>query len=354
MGIKNFYKKRPRIILGVLALAILSGAFFGYRHYQKKKAKEETGPDLAEVKRGDMEERFKELGDITAKNQVDLASKVSGRVIKLFVGEGDTVKAGQKIAVIQPGKTGAERFLPSTVVAPIGGVLLAYVKNPGSSNTNSKFSEVGDYVTGLFESQNPTYMMTVADMGTVIVQLKINEMDILKLAPGMPVDVTVDAIPDEEFPGVVTMMSPRADRESRGGKVFRVEVTLKKNDRRLRTGMTARVSALLEKKEKVLILPLSGLFEENDKEFVYLDIQKDKPKQTLVETGMRTETEVELIKGLKEKDKVHTEKPIEFTAIPKEEMEKKKPKTKKGRKAAAKAARKKSRRARRAARKATR
>lgn len=354
MAIKNFYKKHSRILLGTLVLAILSGGFFGYRHYQKKKAEEDAGPDLAEVKRGDMEVRFKELGDIAAKNRVHIASKVSGRVIKLFVKEGDTVKANQKIAVIQPGKTGAERFLPSTVVAPIGGVLLSYIKNPGASNTNSKFSEVGDYVTGLFESQNPTYMMTVADMRTVIVQLKINEMDILKLAPNMPVDVTVDALLDEEFPGMVTMMSPRADREPRGGKVFRVEVTLKKIDRRLRNGMTARVSALLEKKEDVLTLPLSGLFEEKGKQFVYLDVPGEKPKQTLVETGMRTETDVEIKEGLKEGDQVHTEKPVEFAAIPKEEMEKKKTKGKKLSKSETRAARKKSRRARRAARKASR
>ena len=35
--------------------------------------------------------------------------------------------------------------------------------------------------------------MTIADMRQVVVKLKINEMDILKLRGNMPVTVTVDA-----------------------------------------------------------------------------------------------------------------------------------------------------------------
>lgn len=307
-----------------VAALVAAGLGLGGYKYFKKRAPAEGGEDsaAATVARGSLEIRFTELGDIAAKNTVNVASKVSGRVLELHVQEGAAVKAGDTLAVIQPGKTGAERFLPSTLTAPIDGILLRYVKDENSSSANAKFVEVGEYVTGIFESQNPTYLMTVADMRKVIVKLKINEMDILKLREKMPVDVMVDAIADVKFPATVTMIAPQAEREARGGKFFRVEVALDKNDPNLRTGMTARVDALLEKREDVLKAPLAALFEEKGQELVYLEVEDGKPRQIEVKTGMRTETDVEIVSGLKEGGKILTEKPVEFEPLP-EKKEKK-------------------------------
>lgn len=304
-------KKGRRLWKVLLGAAVLAGAGgFGFKHYNKKKpVPPEAADSLVAVERGDLERRFEELGDLAPKDRVNVASKVSGRIIELFVQEGDRVKAGQKMAVVQPGRTGAERYLPSTVEAPIEGILMCYIKNPDARNTNARFVEVGDYVTGLFQSQNPTYLMTVADLRKLIVRLKISEMDIFKLTEDKPVEVTVDALPDEEFPGVVSLISPQAERDSNGLKVFRVEVELKKNDKRLRPGMTARVDSLLEKKEDVLKLPLSGVFEQGPVMVAYLHVPEGKPKRIEIETGLRTETEIEIVSGLKEGDRVHKEKP---------------------------------------------
>lgn len=312
------------VTAAAVALAVAGGGWWAYKKKAGKKGPampaEETD---VEVTKGDLETRFRELGDIAAKNTIDIASKVSGRIVELAVKEGDRVRAGQKLAVVQPGKTGAEKFLPSEVTAPIDAVVLAYVKS-GSNNSAVEFIEEGAYVTGLFESQNPTYLMTLADMRRVIVKLRINEMDILKLKEGMPVEVMVDSIAGAVFPAVVSVISPQAERESRGGKIFRVEVSLDKPDPRLRTGMTARVDAVLEKRSGVLRLPLTGLFEEKGAEVVYLKPsgKGDKPKQAVVKTGMRTEMEIEVLGGLKEGDKVLTEKPVEFDAVPAEELRK--------------------------------
>ncbi|MBI3300287.1 MAG: efflux RND transporter periplasmic adaptor subunit [Elusimicrobia bacterium] len=316
--------RRAKLWTAGIAVLALAGGGWGWQARQKKKAAGAPPEDTdAEVTRGELATRFRELGDIAAKNTVQVASKVSGRVIELSVSEGSRVKAGQKLAVVQPGKTGAEKFLPSEVQAPIDGVVLAYIKD-GSSNESGKFLQVGDYVTGLFESQNPTPMMTIADMRTVIVKLRINEMDVLKLHEGMPVDVVIDAVPGTTFPGKVSVISPQAEKEQRGGKVFRVEVSILKPDPRLRTGLTARVDAVLEKREQALRLPLTGLFEEKGAEVAYLKpaVKDGKARQVLLRTGMRTELEIELLEGLKEGDKVLTEKPTEFDAVPAEDLRK--------------------------------
>lgn len=321
MAIANMLKTRRKTKIAALLLVLGAGSFSGFRYYKSRAGHppEEEGSEIALVKKGDIEKRFRELGDIAARSSVNVASKVSGRVIELAVKEGDRVLAEQKLAVIQPGKTGAERFLPSTVNAPIAGVVLGYVKDPEkNSAAAADFVEIGDYVTGLFESPNPTYLMTIADMREVVVKLKINEMDILKLQEKMPVEVGVDALPEEKFPALVNMISPLAEREQRGGKFFRVEVLLKRNDPRLRAGMTARVDALLEKRAGVLTMPLSALFEEKGRELVYLEVKDGKPKQVAVKTGMRSETDIELLAGPAEGDRLLTEKPVDFVALPPE------------------------------------
>ncbi|OIO11661.1 MAG: hypothetical protein AUJ52_01665 [Elusimicrobia bacterium CG1_02_63_36] len=350
--IKKLWSKKHRWKTATaLALLVAAGGAW-FWHQKRKSAEAENAEDTrADVDRGSLEVTFEELGDIAAKNIVNVPSKVSGRVMKLYVEEGQTVKEGRELAIIQPGKTAADKYLPSTVVAPIGGLLLRYVKNPDGKTAPEPWPEVGDYVTGLFDSTNPNYLMSVADMGELVVRLKINELDILKLKEGMPVTVSVDALPDEDFEAKVAVISPQAERENRGGKVFRVEVAIAKADPRLRNGMTARVKAVLEKREGVLKIPLSGLYEEKGLNLVYLDREAQQPKQVFVKAGLRTETDVEILEGLTEGQKIHTEKPVLFEEIPKDDFKERKKKLEESEKSGdGKKSRKASRRAMRAAR----
>ncbi|OGR61213.1 MAG: hypothetical protein A2X36_13025 [Elusimicrobia bacterium GWA2_69_24] len=316
---KRLIRKSWKLVT-ILTLVAAAGGL-GFRQYQKKPKKPKLDLTIVALTQGEMSLRFTELGDIAAKDSVNIASKVSGRIIELPVHEGQAVRAGQTLAVIQPGRTESERFLPSTVTAPIDGVLIRYIKNPEASSADARFAEIGDYVTGIFESQSPTYLMTIADMRRVVVKLKINEMDILKLREGMSVLVKVDALPGAEFPSTVSMISPQAEKDNRGGKVFRVEVSLGRNDPRLRTGMTARVDATLEHRAHALKMPLAALFDEGGASVAYLQAPPGgKPKQTLVKTGMRTETDVEVLQGLKDGEKVLTEKPEAFDPAPPEAL----------------------------------
>ena len=134
-------------------------------------------------------------------------------------------------------------------------------------------------------------------------------MDILKLKEGMDVKVTVDALPGQDFPSKVTLVSPQAEKDSNNLKNFKVEVTLLKSDARLKPGMTARVDGLLDSRKKVLKLALSGVFEEGGKEFAYVSAPEGKPTKTPLKLGLRSEMDVEVLEGVKEGDKLLTEKP---------------------------------------------
>ncbi len=304
--IVNATAKRGRsaVVFIVAVAVLLAGSFFGYRFYRKN---HHEPPPLESPARGDLEVRFKDSGDVAPKVFVDVASKVSGRIIELKVEEGELVRKGQPLAVIQPGRTESERYVPSTVLAPISGAVMRYVGQSGSGS----FPRVGDYVTGLFDSQSPTTLVTVADLSRIVVKMQISEMDILKISPGMPVTVTVDAIEEKSFPARVSLISPQAEKSASGLKVFKVEVELAESEARLKPGMTARVDALLARKKGVLKVPLSAVFEEGGRPVVYREDPSGVPQRLGVELGLRSDLEAEVLgpESLSEKDRLRAEKP---------------------------------------------
>src|SRR5688572_4764530 len=61
---------------------------------------------IGTVSRGDLSVKVIETGTIDAVKAVEVRSRASGRLAKLFVEEGQTVQAGQLIAVIDPQEIG--------------------------------------------------------------------------------------------------------------------------------------------------------------------------------------------------------------------------------------------------------
>jgi len=291
---------RNKALAAALAVGILGAV--GFKKY-KKAPPPPTNEAKASV--GDIELHFIDSGELNPKNYVDVASKVSGRVIEMKVEEGQRVKKNDPLCVIQPGRTEAEAYLPATIRAPMDGVVMRYQDRSASNPAEGKISKLGDYVTGLLESTQPTYLMTVADLSRLVVKMKISEMDVLKLREGMPVKVTVDALPGQDYPAKVSLVSPQAEKDQNNLKNFKVEVALLKGDARLKPGMTARVDGLLDARKKVLKIPLSGVFEESGKEWAYLP---DKSRKEL-KLGLRSEMEAEVLSGVSDGQTVLTEKP---------------------------------------------
>lgn len=299
------------VILGILTVAIVGAAgYFGYKKY-KKGSSDGPAPDIAAVSRGDLEVHFSDSGELRPKVFIDIASKPSGRITSMLVEEGQKVREGQKLAVIQPGRSEAEHYEPFTVTSPIAGIVMRY-QQEGQYTQDSKIVKPGDYVKGILESNPPDYLMTVADLSKLVVRMKISEMDILKLHEDMAVNVTIDAIPGETFPAKVSLVSPQAEKDQNNLKNFRVEVLLLKGDPRLKPGMTARVDGLLQAHKNVLKIPLSAVFEESAGKTVgYREISDAPPQKVPLTLGLRNETDAEVLSGASEGQKFATEKPAD-------------------------------------------
>jgi HlyD family secretion protein len=130
--------------------------------------------------------------------------------------------------------------------------------------------ELGDTVTSGGSSFNGgTALMTVADLKAMIVKAGINEVDIGKVREAQPVKVSLDAYPKVKFNGKIKRIAPAARLEDKV-KVFDIEVEVDRQGAELRTGMTANIDIVGDKREKVLTVPVEALFRKDDGEMVYV------------------------------------------------------------------------------------
>jgi HlyD family secretion protein len=192
--------------------------------------------------------------------------------------------------------------------------------------------ELGDTVMSGVSSFNAgTVLMTVADVETMIIKAGINEVDIGKVHLEQPVKVTLDAYPKVKFAGKILRIAPAARLEEKV-KVFEVEIAIEHQGAELRTGMTANIDILGEKREKVLTVPVEAIFKKDETEVVYVkkpeepkaaekggllssvfaagkkdtppakldpkDAWKEKFETKEIETGLAAVDKVEVVKGL--------------------------------------------------------
>lgn len=97
--------KKTAIIIGVLLVAICGGGYLVQKGMAARQAMAKKDTGLATVTRETLASQVVETGTIDAVKTVEVKSRASGRLKKLYVQEGDFVKAGQLIAEIDPQET---------------------------------------------------------------------------------------------------------------------------------------------------------------------------------------------------------------------------------------------------------
>ena len=297
---------------------------------------------LGKVQEEPLQVSVREVGVVDPVTKVDVKSVVSGRVLSLRVREGAVVKAGDVLAEVEPdvnqaqslsevnsgltqavlrledverefvsqkalfdqGLLGADTFkgvknrreqaieaLKSARMRyqivedrgiPISGNAAsqkARVVAPMSGVVIKKGVELGETVTSGVSSFNAgTVLFTVADLKSLIIRVNLNEVDIAKVHVGQPVRVTLDAYPQKVFTGKVSFVSPSAELVEKI-KVFKVEIALDELADTFRTGMSANVEILGEKRAKAVSIPLEALQKREGQTVAYRLKENLKPQQ---------------------------------------------------------------------------
>ncbi len=93
--------RKKKILIGIIIMAVLA-IIVGKNISKGKKVKPIK---TNKVRTGNVEERLTETGNIELVRTVDVKSKIAGKVQKIFVRDGDIVKTGQDLCVIDPDPT---------------------------------------------------------------------------------------------------------------------------------------------------------------------------------------------------------------------------------------------------------
>jgi HlyD family secretion protein len=133
------------------------------------------------------------------------------------------------------------------VLAPADGTILTRKVEAGAVIT----SAVRDVSGG-------TVLLQMADLSTVEVQALVDETDIGKVQPGMPVTITVDAYPNRPFTGTVLKIEPQST-VTQNVTMFPVLVYIPNPDGLLRPGMNAEVAIQIGQRQNVLAIPTAAL-----------------------------------------------------------------------------------------------
>lgn len=156
-----------------------------------------------------------------------------------------------------------------------------------------------------------TTIASVADMGDMLFQGKVDETDVGKLHSDMPVDLTIGAMQGTTLKANLEYISPKAT-EVNGVIMFEVKAAAAIPDSVfVRAGYSANASIIIDSREGVLALPENTLQFEEGKPCIYvLTSPEQSDEQTFekrdVTVGLSDGINIEILSGATEKDKVRS------------------------------------------------
>jgi RND family efflux transporter MFP subunit len=312
---------RGLVLLGVVGIAVVA-AWWQFGPLTVRAAQPVRGPAV---------EAVYGTGTVEPVVMFPVAPKLAGRLRKLMVDEGSTVREGQVLAELDnrelsasvrewearvryseaqfrraedlfKNRVGTEAALDQarnelstarasleraktlvaemTLAAPVDGVIIR------------RDGEIGE----LIQPADPIFWMSCC--GALRITAEIDEEDIRRVRPGQKVLVRADAFPGRVFEGGVTEITPKGDAVARS---FRVRISLPA-DTPLMIGMTADTNIVVEQRQGVLLVPATAVSDGK----VWL-VRDGRAERRAVTAGVAGERQVEIREGLADGDLVITD-----------------------------------------------
>lgn len=148
-------------------------------------------------------------------------------------------------------------------------------------------------------------ILSLPDLSKMLVIVEVSEVDLSKVEIGQKCTIKIDAYQDKTFTGEVTNKGNLVKDSVfiKGVKIVEVEITIDGENSYLRPGMTATVDIGIGTLRDVIYVPLTGVFEYDNKYYCYL-VENEKYIKKEVEVGESSNDKVVIIDGLKENQKI--------------------------------------------------
>lgn len=352
------------ILIGLLVLGALWAAVFFIKSNSKSSITYETQkPFITNI-----EKKTVATGKVVPEDEIEIKPQISGIIEKIYLEEGAKVKAGDLIAVIKvvPNEQSLNQARGRVTNAQIAlsNVKIEYDRNKSlfdkgvissqdfnglqlrfdqadqelknaradyqiirvgsaggssSANTNIRATvegtileipvEEGDQVIQSNNFNDGTTIATIADLGNMIFEGKVDEGEVGKLTIGTPLKISLGAVEGKELNAKLRFIAPKGVEET-GAVQFKIEGDVEINDSIfIRAGYSANASMVLEKKDSVLVISeaLLQFDKKTDKPYVEIaigSVEDQKFERRDVEIGISDGVNVEIISGLTEDDLV--------------------------------------------------
>jgi membrane fusion protein, multidrug efflux system len=337
------------IIVGLL-LALFVGGFVWFNFFRDKMIAQffatmkppPANVSIAIAKSEVVPNLLSAVGGLAAVHQVNVTTDVSGRITDILFSPGSHVKAdaplvqlfdgpeqgdlasfkaqavGAQAALDRAKQLAARQFGPQSTVdatqatydQAMAGIARTQavisqklVRAPFEGELGVRMVEVGQFLTA------GTTIVTLTDLDVLYANFTVTEKDSGSLKVGQAVRIAVDAYPGQKFEGKITTIEPQVMADTRN---IKVQATIANPDHILKPGMFATTTVVLPEKPAVVTVPETSVDYTLYGDSVYLITEKKEDDgktsltavRTFVQTGNRIDGRAEIVKGLKEGDRV--------------------------------------------------
>lgn len=290
-------KKKIAIIAAAALLA--GGAYYKF----KKRAADKPRFTTVQAERGNLRIAILATGEVLPQNRLEIKAPIAGRLEEILVKEGQGVRKGQVLARMSSTERAAlldaarakgdeelahwqNVYKAVPLIAPMAGVIIARNMEPGQTLTSADAP------------------LVMSDR--LIVKAQVDETDIARVKLNQKAEITLDAYPNDKIPARVDHIAFEAKTVS-NVTTYEVDVLPGSVPDFMRSGMTANVSFIVQKKDNVILLPQAAI-KSGEKGSQVLTPNPDPKKGRAVAkdvvTGDSDGRRVEIVSGVAEGDAV--------------------------------------------------
>lgn len=368
-----------KVIKWLAILVVVAGAAGAIYAWRNGRASDENGLKLVQAELGSITEKALAVGQIEPRERFRVKSKISGIVKRTYVEVGDVVAGGDPLFEIAPDPTpqellsvdhglrSAEASYEKAKADHARGFELhedgllskgdldalaeifelaqvsmeqaqdnrqltrqgrvtgtttqveTIIRAPAAGTILSRAVNAGDPVVPLTSYQPGTELAAVADMSDLVFKGTVDEIDVGKIAVGMPCRIKVGALPAAAVTGRLSRIAPQAKKDA-GATLFDVEIELDPGrEVVLRAGYSANAEVVIREKSDVVMIPERLVLFEDDGAATFVELPGEGPKaepvKVAVELGLSDGLNVEIVDGLAAGDQVVQRPPREIGSM---------------------------------------
>lgn len=274
-------------------------------------------------------------GTFEPKQLVTVSAEAQGRVVRVLVEEGNAVRAGQTLAVVESdrlnvnvsnaevnlsqAKSDLDRYESAFKSGGVTEQQLDQAKskyeteknNVRTAQLNAKDITIKTSVSGIVNSRKiepGTYVspgtaaFEVVNVSTLKLRVNVDEKNVATLSVGQDVEIAASVYPEDKYTGKITFIAPVADRSLN----FPVEIEIQNTaNKPLRAGMYGTATFGVNKQADVLIVPRTAFVGSVSDNKVFV-VRDGKSMDTKVVSGRNFGNYIEVLSGLKAGDVVVT------------------------------------------------